>query len=103
MSKWLCQGIGAFCVQLVHTHHLLQELGYMARRGHKSGIISTYEYTWLLETDGSGLVRVSDAIHCARQGDGSCASVAEVDKLSLELWLWFQAPSTVFSVSIPRM
>ena len=61
-------------------HHLLQELGYMARRGHNTGMISTYEYTWLLDTNRSGDVRVSDAIHSARQGDDSCASVTEVDK-----------------------
>lgn len=63
-------------------HGLLQELGYMARRGHETGIISTYEYTWLLKTNRSGQVWVSDAIHFARQGDASCASVTEVDKLS---------------------
>ena len=61
-------------------HHLLQELGYMARRGHHTGIISTYEYTWLLDTNRNGDVRVSDAIHSARKGDDSCASVTEVDK-----------------------
>lgn len=61
-------------------HHLLQELGYMARRNHKTGIISTYEYTWLLGTNGRG---ECDAIHSACQGDENCASVTEVDNLSL--------------------
>lgn len=65
-------------------HHLLQELGYMARRGHKTGSISTYEYTWLLKTNGRGVVQVSDAIPSARQGDESCALAIEVDKLSFD-------------------
>ena len=67
--------------QGVYMHSVLQELGYMARRRHKTGIISTYEYTWLLKADEGGVMKVSDAIHCSRQGDGHCASVTEVSKL----------------------
>lgn len=57
---------------------IAQELGYMARRGHKTGIISTYDHTWLLQTDGLGCVWISEAIPKDRQGDDKCASVTEV-------------------------
>ncbi|KAL3155542.1 hypothetical protein ABBQ38_011094 [Trebouxia sp. C0009 RCD-2024] len=55
-----------------------QELGYMSRRGHATGIITTYEYTWLLKTDKAGTVWVSDAIHCSNGGNSKHASVTEV-------------------------
>ncbi|KAK9805493.1 hypothetical protein WJX72_001306 [[Myrmecia] bisecta] len=55
-----------------------QELGYMARRGHKTGIISTYHHTWLLRTDGLGRVWISNAIPKERRGDATHASVTEV-------------------------
>lgn len=65
----------------VHLVALLQELGYMARCGHVTCIISTYQYTWLLKTNRSGDVWVSDAVEFSCQGGSSCASVTEVDKL----------------------
>lgn len=63
-------------------HSVLQELGYMARRGHKTGVIRTYEHTWLLKADEGGVVKVSIAIHFSSQGDGNRASVTEVGKLA---------------------
>lgn len=56
---------------------LVQELGYMSRRGHATGIITTYEYTWLLKTDKAGSVWVSDAIHFSKGGNGKDASVTQ--------------------------
>ncbi len=50
----------------------------MARRGHRTGIISTYHHTWLLKTDGLDQVWISDAVPKERQGDASHASVTEV-------------------------
>ena len=50
----------------------------MARRGHKTGIISTYHDTWLLRTDGQGCVWISEAIPRDRQGNDRLASVTEV-------------------------
>ncbi len=51
----------------------------MSRRGLKTGIISTYEYTWLVKTNRRGDVWISDAIHFTSQGDESHASVTEVN------------------------
>ena len=55
----------------------VQKLGYMSRRGHATGIITTYEYTWLLKTDKAGTVWISDAIHFSNGGNSKHASVTE--------------------------
>lgn len=72
-------GIADTCIAL------LQELGYMAYHGYVTGIISTCQYTWLLKTNRRGDVWVSDAVEFSRQGDTSCVSVTEVDKLPRSL------------------
>lgn len=56
---------------------LVQELGYMSRRGHATGIITTYEYTWVLKTDKAGTVWVSDAIPFSNGGNCKHPSVTE--------------------------
>ena len=56
---------------------MVQELGYMSRHGHATGIITTYEYTWLLKTDKAGTVWISDAIHFSNGGNSKHASVTE--------------------------
>lgn len=57
----------------------------MSRRGHATGIITTYEYTWLLKTDKAGTVWVSDPIHCSNAGDSKRASVTEARHLTISL------------------
>ena len=57
---------------------MLQELGHMSRRGHKTGTITTYNHTWLPKTDGWGCVWISDAIPYHTEGSDSRASVTEV-------------------------
>ena len=47
------------CSQGLYMHSVLQELGYMARRGHKTGIICTDEHTWLLKAEEGGVYRYS--------------------------------------------
>lgn len=50
----------------------------MSRRGHKTGIISSYHYTWLLKTDGEGCVWISDPVRYDSEGTDTRASVTEV-------------------------
>lgn len=66
---------------------MLQELGHMSRRGHKTGNITTYKHTWLLKTDGRGCVWMSDPIPCHTEGSDSRASVTEVRRRTTELVL----------------
>ena len=66
----------------------------MSRRGHKTGIISTYHHTWLLKTDGRGKVWISDAIPRERQGDAGLASVTEVWQSWDYIMLGFGVPMT---------
>lgn len=56
----------------------LQELGYMARRGHSTGVISTYAYSWGLWTDRKGLLRITAAIPHSQEGSETKVSVTEV-------------------------
>ena len=50
----------------------------MSRRGHKTGIISNYDNTWLLKTNGEGCVWISDPISYDTEGTDIRASVTEV-------------------------
>ena len=70
------------CSQGLYMHNVLQELGYMARRGHKTGVIRTYKHTWLLKADEGDVVKVSIAIHFLSQRGGNRASVTEIGKLA---------------------
>lgn len=49
----------------------LQELGYMSRRGHEFGVISTYFTTWVLKTDGKGILWISPGIDRAADASNS--------------------------------
>ena len=57
---------------------VLQELGYMARRGHRHGVLSMYHHFWFLKTDGQGTVWISDAIAAGASGNAGRVSVKEV-------------------------
>ena len=50
----------------------------MSRRGHKTGIITSYLHTWLLKTDRAGCVWVSAPIAYDAEGSTTKASVTEV-------------------------
>ena len=50
----------------------------MARRGHSTGVISTYAYSWGLWTDRKGLLRITAAIPHSQEGSETKVSVTEV-------------------------
>ena len=50
----------------------------MSRRGLRTGIITTYLHTWLLQTDGLGNLKISPAIRHDTLGTPTTASVTEV-------------------------
>ena len=56
----------------------LQELGYMSRRGHLYGMISTYHFSWFLKSDGKGGLWISDAVGADARGGAEDVSVTEV-------------------------
>ncbi len=68
----------AYPSSTVATFSCVQELGYMSRRGHTTGIISTYYNTWLLKTDRKGTLWVTDAIPFDATGTDTEPSVTEV-------------------------
>ena len=55
----------------------------MSRRGHVTGVISIYAYTWLLKTDKKGLVQVTPAVRHDQRGTRTKVSVTEVRQPSL--------------------
>lgn len=71
---------GIWCCQPAITQALsmLQVLGFMARRGHRFAVMSTYHSTWVLKTDGTGSVWVSDAIEYAAPTVNLEVSVTQV-------------------------
>ena len=50
----------------------------MSRRGHKTGVMSSYNITWLLKTDGKGCVWISDPVAYDCPGTQDIASATEV-------------------------
>ncbi len=66
----------------------LQELGYMSRRGHPFGMVSTWETTWVFKTDKRGLLLISDGIPWNTRGDDSCVSVTEVCSTAEKYIYW---------------
>ena len=54
----------------------------MARRGLRTGIITTYLHTWLLQTDGLGHLKISPAIRHDTLGTPTTASVTEVKQVT---------------------
>ena len=52
----------------------------MARRGHRSGMISTYHHAWLLRTDPAqpGYIWISDAIASENRGNHQTVTVTQV-------------------------
>ena len=61
-----------------HDDPYLQELGYMSRRGHLYGMISTYHHSWFLRSDGKGGLWISDAVGADARGGAEHVSVTEV-------------------------
>ena len=55
----------------------------MSRRGHKTGIISTYFHTWLLNTDKKGCVFITPAVSHAKKGTSTRVSVTEVRQVNV--------------------
>ncbi len=56
----------------------MQEYDYMAERGHRYGVISTFFTTWVLKADGKGKMWISDAIANTATGSETQVSVSQV-------------------------
>ena len=50
----------------------------MARRGHRVGLVSTYECLWILRTDTQGKYWISEAIFSKDRSTASKLSIVEV-------------------------
>ena len=68
--------------EIHNIFYMLQELGYMSRRGHKTGIISTYVHTWLLSSVRDGCLKISPAIRHDTTGTSTTVSVTEVRQVA---------------------
>ena len=55
----------------------------MSRRGHETGIISTYFHTWLLKTDKKGCVLITPAVRHDQEGMSTKVSVTEVRQVDV--------------------
>lgn len=62
-----------------------QELGYMSRRGHLHGMVSSYHHSWFLKSDVKGNLWVSDAVGAESCGDARHVSVTEVRQLHMKM------------------
>lgn len=56
----------------------------MSRRGHLYGMVSTYQHSWFLKTDGKGVVWISNATGADARGDATHVSVTEVCNLDFQ-------------------
>ena len=54
----------------------------MSRRGHQTGIISTYFHTWLLSRAGEGCLKISSAIRHDTMGTPTTVTVTEVRQIA---------------------
>ena len=57
---------------------MLQEQGYMAARGSVTGIITTLENTWMVESDRAGNLQITEPVHCSTKGSPTEVSAMEV-------------------------
>lgn len=55
----------------------------MSRRGHETGIISTYFHTWLLKTDKKGCVLITPAVRHDQVGTSTKVSATEVRQVDV--------------------
>ena len=74
----------------------LQIYGYMCQRGLRSGIISSYHWSWICFADGRGSLSLSQPVYCTTTGtetELSCLQVICTTEMSLQRQL--------SSVSVP--
>ncbi|CAL5218382.1 g52 [Coccomyxa viridis] len=55
-----------------------QEQGYMAARGSVTGIITTLENTWMVESDRAGNLQITEPVHCSTKGSPTEVSAMEL-------------------------
>ena len=56
----------------------MQLYGYMLRRAHVTGILSTYANSWLLMADMKGGLQISDPVKCTQEATSDSVTVTEV-------------------------
>ena len=73
----------------------------MSRRGLRTGIITTYLHTWLLQTDGLGHLKISPAIRHDTLGTPTTASVTEVREGASAAYMHDHKTRSVAGSSMP--